>query len=322
MSDMLKRLKFVQGAVAKRGLLPALNHFRIEGGHVRSFNGTLALSSPIPVDIDCIPKAEPFIKAIQKCKDDDTITLNLTPNGRLAVKSGSFRAFIPTVDMETSHLMPEGEEFSIDGEVLLRGFKTILPFVGKDASRPWSNGILLQGQSMFATNNVSIIEFWIGENFPVTCNVPCDAIREVVRIGEAPNRVQLHERSISFHYTDGRWIRSVLFATTWPKITRILDVKSKQHPVDASLYEALDAVKPFTDNIGRVYLKDGVLRTSVVDMDGASYEIPKIPYEGVFQLPILMLLKGVANSIDFTLYPKPCIFYGDNIRGAIIGMMP
>jgi len=86
------------------------------------------------------------------------------------------------------------------------------------------------------------------------------------------------------------------------------------------LYEALEVIKPFVDKLERVYITDNVITTTLVDGEGASYEVPEFHYEGVYQLRILNLLKGVAKTIDFSSYPKPCIFYGDNLRGAIIGM--
>ena len=315
---MLKELKFVQGAVAKRDFLPALTHFRIENNTVRSFNGTLALSSPIKLDIDCTPKAEPFVKAIQNCKE--TVSMAMTPTGRLSIKSGSFKAFIECVDHATPHVQPEGEEFDIDGEALLKALKTISPFIGDDASRPWSNGVLLKGQSAFATNNVSLIEYWVGSTFPIVCNIPKVAVREMLRINEAPVCAQLNDKSISFHYTDGRWIRASLLEIGWPDLARILDVQCNAKPITDTLYEALEVIKPFVDKLERVYITDNVITTTLVDGEGASYEVPEFHYEGVYQLRILNLLKGVAKTIDFSSYPKPCIFYGDNLRGAIIGM--
>lgn len=86
---MLKELKFVQGAVGKKDLLPAMTHFQIQNGHVRSYNGTLALSSPLPFDIDCCPKAEQLVKAIGQC--DEVITLSMTPGNKLRVQSGKFQ---------------------------------------------------------------------------------------------------------------------------------------------------------------------------------------------------------------------------------------
>ena len=316
---MLKELKFVQGAVAKKDFLPALTHFRIEGGTVRSFNGTLALCAPIKLDIDCTPKAEPFVKAIQNCKE--TVTMSMTPAGRLSIKSGAFKAFIECVEEgETPHVVPEGEEFEIDGEALLKAFKTITPFIGDDASRPWSNGVLLKGQSAYATNNVSLIEYWVGSTFPILCNVPKAAIREMVRIDEPPERAQVSENSISFHYSDGRWIRAALLDIAWPDLEKVLNVQCNATTIDERIYEGLDIIKPFVDKLERVYIQDGVMCTSLVDGEGASFEIPDFPYNGVYQLKIMNLLRGVATAIDFTLYPRPCIFYGERLRGAIIGM--
>jgi DNA polymerase III sliding clamp (beta) subunit (PCNA family) len=316
---MLAELKFVQGAVAKKGLVQSLTHFRIENGTVRSFNGSLALCSPIDLDIDCTPKAEPFFKAIQNCKD--TVTMAITPAGRLSIKSGSFKAFIQTIEEdETPHVVPEGKLFDIDGDALLKALKLVEPFIGNDASRPWSTGVLLKGQSAFATNNVSIIEYWVGSTFPIVCNVPRAAIREMLRINEPPLQAQVNEQSISFLYSDGKWIRTALLETEWPDIDKLLSVPADATAIDERIYEGLDTLKPFTDKMERIYIQDGVMRTTLTEGEGASFEIPDFPYEGVYQLRILNLLKGVATSIDFTLYPKPCIFYGERLRGAIIGM--
>jgi hypothetical protein len=149
---MLEDLRFVQGAVAKKDLLPALTHFVMENGTVRGFNGTIALCSKIAFDLACKPKAEPLIRAINNCRD--TVQLSLTPAGRLSVKSGGFKAFVDCVDGETPHVLPTGKFCPLDGVALLAGLKAVQPFIGDDASRPWANGVLLKGPSMFATNNV------------------------------------------------------------------------------------------------------------------------------------------------------------------------
>lgn len=316
---MLKDLKFVQGAVAKKDFIPALNHFRIENGEIRSFNGTLALSTPIDFDLDCTPRAEPFVKAIQNCKE--TVSLNMTPGMRLGIKSGAFKAYIECVEDETPHVIPEGEHYNIDGEKLLKAFKVISPFIGNDASRPWSNGVLLKDGSAFATNNISLIEYWIGpEAFPMICNVPKEAIREMVRIGEPPIGMQMTDKSITFHYENKRWIRSQLLNTDWPDLNALLNANNNAVPLDETIFDALEVIKPFTDKLGRVYIRNGAISTSLIKDEGASYDIPDFPYEGVFQLSILNNLKGVAKYIDFTLYPNPCIFYGENLRGALVGM--
>lgn len=315
---MLTELKFVQGAVAKKDLLPAMTHFRIEGGHVRSYNGTLALSSPIQLDIDCVPKADALVKAISQC--DGTITLSITEGGRLKIVSGAFTGYVPTVDGETPHVTPAGEHVDINGDELLTAFKRLYPFVGNDASRPWTNGILLREQSAFATNNVTLAEYWIGSPVPFVVNIPRQAIKEMLRIDEAPTHAQIEPSSVTFHYTDGRWIRTQLLETTWPDISKILNQPNNPKPVDPRIFEGMERLKAVSDGVGRIYIINGVMRTHLEDYTGGTYSIPGLEFEGCYQIGMLNLLRDTVTHADFTLYPGPCMFFGDRFRGAIIGM--
>jgi DNA polymerase III sliding clamp (beta) subunit (PCNA family) len=317
---MLKELKFVQGAVAKKSFVPELTHFQIRNGFVRGYNGSLALCAPIALDFDCLPKAEALVKAIQNC--NDTIQLSVTQAGRLSIKSGTFKAFIDCFDThETPDLEPEGEPIEFDGVALLHALKTIAPFVGDDASRPWANGALLKGQSVYATNNVVLVEYWVGVQFPKILNLPRSAIKEIIRIGEPPTSAQCTENSITFHYPGGRWIRSQLLAVQWPDLELVLSKESTQSPLDKRLFDGLKVVKPFVDKMGRILFDANGIRTHHDEGEGAAYEIEGFNCEGVYALEMLELLDGVANTIDFTAYPNAALFYGDRLRGAIIGLL-
>lgn len=315
---MLKELKFVQGAVSSKDFIPALTHFRIENGTVRSFNGMMALCSPIALDIDCTPKATPLIKAIANC--DETVTLTITPTGRLSVKSGSFKALIDCIQDETPHVHPEGEIINFVGEDLLKAFATIYQFIGDDASRPWANGVLLKGQSAFATNNVTLVEYWVGSDFPFECNVPRACIKEMLRIGEAPHYAQVNEHSITFHYGENRWIRTQLFSTEWPDLSKVLGQEANMVPIDERIFVGLEKLKSFVDKQGKIFFRPGFICTSFDESEGADYYIPDHQYEGIYNIEMLNLLKGVATKIDWSCYPKPCLFQGDRLRGAIVGM--
>lgn len=315
---MLKELKFVQGAVAKKDFVPAMTHFRIEKGKVRSFNGHLAICSPIALDLECTPKAEMLVKAISNCEQE--VVLSLTEKGRLKVQSGQFRAFIETIEGDTPHLEPSGKIVEINGAALLDSFQKISSFIGNDASRPWTNGILLRGQSAFATNNVCLIEYWLAIDIPFVVNIPGTAIKEVLRVNEPPVHLQLDDNSVTFHYSGGRWIRTQLYITHWPDISKVLDQPSNPSPVDPRLYQALDSLSQFSDELTRVHLKNGVLRTHLEEEIGASYEVSGLGIDGLYQIKMLRLLEGVADTADFTRYPQPVLFFGNNLRGAIVGM--
>src|SRR5690606_38973879 len=153
------------------------------------------------------------------------------------------------------------EIINFDGEVLLEALKTVYPFIGNDASRPWTNGVLLRGMSAFATNNVCLVEYWLGVETPIVVNLPKVAITEMLRIGEPPTYAQVHKNSLTFHYPDDRWIRTQLFEINWPDLSKVLDQPHNAVPVDERIFEGIEMLKPFADDMGRVYIKDDVMRT-------------------------------------------------------------
>lgn len=315
--EILDTLRFVQGAVSSKDHVPEMKHFVIQDGRVRGFNGLIAISSPIDFSVDCMPKAAPLVYAIDRCKE--VTSLALTSNGRLRIQSGDFKAFVDCLDTEAVDVQPEGQPVEVDGAALLTAVQKLMPFVGKDASRPWVNGILLRGQSAFATNNVCLVEYWLGVDLPFVVNIPMPAIKELLRVKKPPASVQISESSITFHYEDGCWIRSQLYATNWPDLRKILDRPSNQAPVPEGLFEALDTLKPFADISGKVFFRDEHLYTHEEEELGADYRVAGLHGRGIYRIEMLRLLEGIATSIDFSLYPNPLLFYGDRLRGAIIG---
>ncbi len=316
---MLEALKFVQGAVAKKEIIEGLTHFRIANGKVKSYNGVIALCSSLHLDLDCAPLAEPMVKAIASC--DTTVQLTMGTNGKLKIKSGAFQVFIPCTDKETPHVDPEGELYEIDGEQLMKAFETLAPFISTDASRPWSTGVLLDGNSAFATNNVIACEYWIGTDIPVRCNIPRQCVREMLRIKQAPTHVQVSEGNITFHYDSDRWIRCQLLDLDWPDLRRILDVDTPNYTlVSDDIFNAIEIIKPFADANGRMYIENGVVRTHFDEVEGASHIIQDLTFRGAYHMDMFKLMKGIAKQGDFTKWPSPCPFLGDRVRGVIIGV--
>lgn len=315
---MLEALKFVQGAVAKKDFVPALTHFRIESGVIQGYNGAIAISSPIDLDISVMPRAEPFTKAIQTCKE--TVAMHITSTNRLAIKSGKFKAFVDCTDEAFPDIQPEGDYIELTGGIIST-LKVMAPFIAQDASRPWAAGILLKGASAFATNNIILLEAWLGYHFPVDVNIPAQTVKELLRIKEDPIGLQVTDRSITFHFKDGRWMRSQLSTLDWPDIGRVLDKPSEQIPFPDGFFEAVEELEPFTDELDRVHLFDGAVSTFVDEGgSGATIEVPGTLAGGCYQARQLLLLKDMAKTIDLTQYPAPSIFIGDNYRGAIVGM--
>jgi len=316
---MLESLKFVRGSVAKKDFIPALTHFLIDNGAVRGFNGVLALSSPIPFDISCKPNAEALIKAIGNC--ETTVQMSLTPAGKLSIRSGKFRALVNCVEGETPHVEPEGERFEFNGDVFLTCLKVLEPLMGNDASRVWSNGILFCAQSAFAVNNIILAEYWLGTQFPTACCIPSSAIKEIVRINEPPLYGQITPNSVTFHFSGNRWIRTQLLdANAWPDVNKVLNKEAQPMPMDESLFPALAKLKPFCDGMGRIFFTPNGVCTHLDQEQGATVEIDNFIWKGVFNVEMLLKLEPIVKTIDWDMWPSPCLFFGDRLRGAIVGM--
>lgn len=317
---MLKELRFVQGAVAKRDFIPAMTHFCIQNGFVRSYNGTMALCSPIALDFNCNPRAESMVKAIAKCEGAPTLVL--LPNNQLHIQDGDYSKFVECIDGEVQHVTPSGPIVNFDGQVLYDAVQTLMPFVGNDASRPWTNGIMLRDQSAFATNNVVIAEYWLGTMSPVVVNIPREALAEIIRIKEPPTHAQMNENTLSLHYPGGRWIMTQLLNTNWPDLRPVLDVPNNATPIDPRLFVGLNKLDGDADSEGRVYIRNGFMRTQNVDVLGPGAAEFRLGNDmvGAYQIKMLSLLEGIATHADFTRYPDASLFFGERLRGAIIGM--
>ena len=317
---MIESLKFVQGAVAKKDFAAELTHFSIKDGIILGYNGNLSLSSPIDLDWDIYPKAIPFVKAIEACKE--RVVLSKTKNGRLSVKSGSFQAFVECLEEDIfPHQQPEGEYVPLQGD-FIPAIKNIVDFIGVDASRPWATGILFDGDKAYATNNIIIAEQQLPDTFPVRINVPSYAIKELLRVKLIPIAVQSTDSSVTFHFEGGRWMRSQLYSNSWPEaMYRILGAPSNQVKVPEGFFEALETIQPFLEKNNSVYFEKDALSTSQDKGDGATVEVPGLLAGASFQFKPLYSLMGKIDTIDFTQYPKPCIFKGDGLTGAIVGMV-
>ena len=318
---MISSLKFVKGAVAKQGFIPALTHFRISRGTVRGFNGQMALCAPISSDLDCCPNAKQFVRALDACTD--TVALHLK-GSKLVVQSGKFRAFVDC-DNPANYpdIVPGGRWVNI-GPELYDALHRLEPFIAEDERRPWACGILLEADSAFATNNIVAVEVWHGLGLPLRANLPKSAVQEMLRIGQAPTRLQFETNRIAFHWPDGRWLTTQLLESVWPDLGALL----KPDQPDAvemtqDMLDALGQLVPLCDKSDFWYFHGSHISTSADSEDtGASVEV-ECPEAGAFNARQLVKINALGHvAYQWSAYPKAVHFWGITCRGIITGRAP
>jgi DNA polymerase III sliding clamp (beta) subunit (PCNA family) len=317
---MLEQLKFVQGAIAKRDFIPALTHFYIHNGFIKGYNGQVALCAPIELDITASPLAAPFIKAIQCC--DDVPALHLNDAGNLVVRAGKFRAVVPCTTEPFPDVAPEGYRIPLQGD-LLSTFKMLAPIILDDASRVMANSLLLRGQSAFATNNVILVERWMGSPFPIEVAIPRGAVLEIVRIGEEPIGLCVDKNSVTFIFTGNRWLRTQLYNSAWPDVTTLLNKESVTRIIPVDFFSALKKCEKFCDEHATVIINAGTISTHADANAGAQVTVTgDLPAANArFKIDQLKLLDGICEEIEFLSYPSACAFYARSklLRGVIMG---
>jgi len=316
---MIKVLKFVQGAIAKEDNIPALTHFHIHNKIIRGFNGVLQLSSPIDIDITVCPNANQFIKAISTC--EEAISLQLNDKGKLIVQSKKFKCFVDCVDQQNfPEIIPDGDIIKLDSS-FIDAVKTIEPFIIDNVTRPWASGILLKDASIFATDNISIVESWVKSQFPFPINLPHMAVKELIRVNENPIYLKVNDRQATFKYKDDKILTTSLRADTWPDLSKIFNQTNNVQPPVKGFFESIDRLLPFINARHEVHFFGDRMTTSRNwDKEGTVIELPGLPQKGCYNLKSLRRLKNIAKKIDLSCYPKSCMFFGDNIRGVILSI--
>jgi len=320
---MLEALKFVIAATARKDYAPELCHIEIKNGRVTASDGIMSLSAPIPVDLHVLPHAKSLMTAVNACPDDGVIALHVTRAGKLGVKSGTFKAFVNCLPEGTpfTAVEPEGVEVLVTPE-LLTSIKALEPFMAIDASRPWAMAVRIGQNSCMASNNVVLVEKWHGAQFPHEIVLGSETVKALVKINEAPERVMLNKlNSITFFFPGGRWLKSQLVDSKWPEnITKAFPEICVPSAIPEGFFESLETLRPFIDDYGRVYLLETGMTTCDSEGEGASVDLQIPGAKGVYHLKMLQLLDEVAKTIDFTMYPKPCPFFGEKLRGIIVGI--
>lgn len=322
MVDLIAPLRFAAGGVSSKATSPELCHFLIKDGRVTGYDGVLTMSAPIEVGLNLMPRAADMVAAIKAAPENAEIALAKTPAGKLSIKAGKFKAFVNCLpDDYALHVpLPDGIECAGSSE-LLPAIQAAIPFCADGKGPTWSQGLRFHGPSVFATNSLVLIEKYHGCNIPHEFIIPVAAAKELLKIKDPISKLQISEHSVTFHFGD-KWLRTALVSGKWPdNVEPMFGMPGERLPAPDGFFEAcktLAAVPVADEATPKLYLRDGIISTSPSDDDGSAIEM-HVASSGIYPLEQLLLLEGVATSLAWGTYPKPCPFMGEKLRGILLG---
>jgi DNA polymerase III sliding clamp (beta) subunit (PCNA family) len=323
---MLHALNIVKGAVSIKDLVPVLTHVAVHEGRLHAFNGRLHISAPCPElkGYSFTVPLTPFIAAVEVCEGvpklqhaDNILTLS---------GAGSFSASMPTGQVEAFPLAePEGKKVKVKN--MLGVLKALHPFIGEDASRPWSAAVLFDGTCAYATNNVILVEAEVGGSGMPYLVLPSHAVDEVLRLGMEPQFLSVTPNAVVIHYPFGIWLRTTVVEEKWPDVKAIL--KGHQEganaiPIPKSLRKAVEQIRAFCPDPKHPYISfqeervstlDGVTRASVGGLEGRGIG------KGTYHADPLLKALSVAYSADWGRFPR-VPFYGASLASGNSPQIP
>lgn len=318
---MLKTLNFVKGAVAKKGLTPVLNHFRIKDGRIQGTNGNLTIDAPIDLDVEVKVPADRFIKAIKGCgKTQPKFTV--TEKGNMTIKAGKFRVMLPISTDPFPDVEPEGALFPLT-ESFMDYLALVKPFINDDSLQLWACGALIRKGSLYATNTALLVGVNAGLDDSIETVLPSYAIDELLRIAEAPTAIRVTKTAATFLFENGSWLRTNLLDKPWPNLDEHLEGIDTTLAVHGDLMEAVKQVLPFCPDadIPKIKLTPQGVST---DEGAMSAQVEGCSFEGenIFHAQMLLKVLSVAEYADFSQHPKPVPFVGFNgaLKGILMGL--
>jgi len=295
-------------------------HIGLKNNWAIAFNGIVAAGSPIVEHITAYPHTLLLADALSKC--DENFTLTQLDNDRLVVKSGKFKATIPCLDPELmQRVEPDPQIVGITN-----AFKTAVEAVGvianENAQHVLTASVLMNGQTVISTNRVMVLEAWHGLDLPTNVPLPKEFVTALTKTKKDLTGFGFSNNSATFWFADGCFLKTQLYADSWPDMSRILSLRGNLWSLDANFYKGLDAIEAFSED-GNVYFDTNLLM-SHPENTGASYECTGLPKGVVYPIKQLKIIKPYINKIDFMangLHDSSycLVFEGETVRGIIAG---
>lgn len=312
-ADLIAALDFVK--VAQRDTGDARQtHCRIGGGYVAVNDGIISAAAPLPDDLDACPHTLQLRHALSKC--GQTFKAVAQP-GRLTVRSGRYRAVVPTVEPHTLPDATPDPAVAVVDDRIKASLLAVAPLAADSDARVAYASILLRAGSAVATNGHCVLEHWHGIDLPPGLVLPKASAVAVAKVDAPMTGFGFSGHSATFHYEGGLWIKTQLYSEAYPNVDAVLNAETEPKKVQPrKLAEAWDAVGKFCDQF--VFFRNGEMRSSWSDDHGAAYEINGIPDQS-FNAKDFALVLPLIDTIDWTEFGKPAYFFGDSMRGVMLG---
>jgi hypothetical protein len=283
-----------------------------------AFNGVLSAGMEIEEELTLAPKLDTLKRALSKT--GKVLTITELPSGRLSVKGEKIAVQVPCVQPDTlPPIRPDVAIAPINDEIK-SAFKALEGILSETGERVFETALMLESQFATATNGKILMQYWHGNDLPPGLLLPrafIQAVGHQFKALQAFGWSQLDDgraRSVTFWFEDGSWIKTQVYQDAYPAVNPMLDVANSPADPPSGLWEGCATIAEFDENEW-ITFEDGCVKAG-----DAEYPVSGLQGPRQFSYKFLKKIIPFAKTIDLTTYPDRAHFFGEKVRGVVVGI--
>lgn len=283
---------------------------------VTAENDTLTLGVAVDVGLELCPEAAKFRAALIQC--ESTFQLTQLDDSAVSIKSGAFRALIPAIAPGMIAQNVPDLPCALINNNIRNAFEACSKTMSK-GERVFNKSVLLRSGSAVGTNGGILVEYWHGLDLPGVFGIPKKTVETILGTAKPLYSLGYSDRSITFYFEDGSFLKSRIMSEAWPDVDRLLNsFDTATHAIWPQFFAALKAVQAFVQN-DTIHFHANHLGTAHTLELGASFQVPGLPDDRHFSATYWRILEPYIDHVKLGLTGSPTSFTGRNVRGLIMG---
>lgn len=312
--ELSKKLKFVAQIQKKDD--GYASHCVIRNNMICSSDGVFSIGTPIDEDIEACPHSHNFIAALSKCGEHVSIAAD---KKGLSVMSGKLSVKVATLELSLIPPIEPDLQIAVLNNELKKAFEVVGVLAKEGELRLPLATLLLEPYIVSATNGYAAMQYRHGIDLPPDLVLPkkfCDMVvknpANLTAFGWSRNK------SVTFWFDDGSFIKTQLQRGQWPDINSLLNGCSNPVDLPDGFSDSVLAVTSFSTT-HLIEFGEGVITSDTDGKTLASYEIEGLPSGLIFNGVTLSAMIPHIQTADFRSYQSRMIFFGcdGNMRGAL-----
>lgn len=321
-SELLSKLKFIWQVQKKE---PSKNgssyetHCVIQNQTISATDGTFSIGATINEDIEVCPHTYSLIQALENC--GATVGVVMDEKG-ISVVSDKFKVKVAHMPRGSIPIAQPDRILVPINDQIKEAFAVVSPLAKEGDLRMCFATVLLEANIVSATNGYAVMQYRHGIDLPPMMAIPkrfCDFV--VKHPAELMGFGWTKDKSITFWFEDGTWVKTALQLGSWPNVDLLFAHNANYWALPEGFAEAVTAVSKFSEN-SMVQFGDGVITSDKHGKTLASYDVEGMKAGLMYNGKTLVSILPYMQKADFNSKPDCVMFTGcdNNMRGIIMGV--